>query len=542
MRWCERPRATQACLGRIGPLPALEDIAADYLANPNISEADKAEVRAMAREDCWWRGDIRWKLDRDQRADFDLVWPNFDDPTSRPTEDVVAAISRQRGKSFWACALVTMFALRFRNVSIKYASKTQKSVYSIVEPQFRTILADCPPELMPEFSRMDGRWVWPNGSNATIAGTDNKHYENLRGTSSHLNVKDEAGFFDDYEEVDAVLSPQLLTTGGITIEISTPPESAGHPFEGRFRAAMARGKAINRSIWGHPRMSEQEIRWFLTKEAQKRGMELEEFLKTTYCRREFGAEFVTEETRAVVPGWTQERARENVVALERPKFFDAYVGIDFGYGDPHGAAFAYLDFERQWLVVEDEVSLRHVNTEVLIDSVKAKEAELWGNSKWSGTLRGASEIESLPTYLRDCASEGATRQPYLRMGDNDNLTLADCHQKHGYTVIPSEKDNKHLQCDLLDIMVRRNQLKIHPRCVNLVRELHTTIWNKPRTSFERTPNGHGDVLDGLIFICRAVRWHRDPRPKNWGINPDNAWVRPAGPNPLLAALGLTDPH
>ncbi len=502
------------------------------------SDEERAHVIALARHESWHRGDIRFKLDCDQREDFAVIWPNFAEPGSRPTTDVIAAISRQRGKSFLACATATMFCLRFPFTSVKYASKTQKSVYSIVEPQFRTILADCPDELRPNFDRMRGVWSFQNGANVTVAGTDNKHYENLRGTSSHLNIKDEAGFFDDYEEVDAVLAPQLLTTGGVTLEISTPPESAGHPFEQRFHAASIQGRAIHRQIWNHPRMTEGEILFFLSKEADKRGMSLEEFKKTTYFRREFLAEFVTEETRAVVPGWSLERARESVVEVSRPPFFDAYVGLDLGFGDPHGGLFGWWDFPRQWLVIEDELLLRSANTLVLTEAMKAKEVALWGVDKFAGTLRGAKEIQDLPDYLREAAGDGAPLQPYLRVGDNDPLALADIQQNHRYTVLPTRKDDLHLQCDQVDVMVRRGQIKIHPRCTNLIQQLHTAIWNRTRTTFERNSLGHSDLVAALVYLVRNLRRHKDPRPVNWGVSPDDQYVRPKPPHPLKAAFGM----
>lgn len=495
-----------------------------------LSPEERAEAIAYAREQCWRDGDLSWKLDDDQQADSEKLWSVHD--------DFMAAISRQRGKSHWACVEALAFGLRFPGCGIGYVAKTLKHTNTIVEPRFRTILTDCPEDIRPEFDTQKGFWTFPNGSRIYVAGTDNKHYEKLRGPTLHFLVKDEAGFFDDYEEVDAAVAPTLTTTRGICLEISSPPETVGHPFESRFRAAQGRGRFAQRSIYGHPRMTPEEVETFIAKEAGKRAMSVEEFKRTTYFRREFLAEFVTEETRAVVPGWNQEREKECVREYARPEFFDGYVGLDLGFGDPHAALFAFVDFAAHKLVVEDELLLRHANTEKLADALKAKEAEVWGSNKWAGTLRGARDVLELPEYLQEATADGAPPQPYLRVGDNDPLALADLQQKHRLTFLPTAKDEKHLQLDLLDILVRRGDIVIHPRCKGLIRQLYTTVWNRPRTSYERAAGEHGDLIDALVYLVRNVRWHKDPRPPGYGVRHDDTWRRPGQKqkHPLAAML------
>lgn len=506
-----------------------------------LTDEERLELCRYARADGWRAGDLSWKLDEDQRTDSAALW-------SKP-DDFIAAISRQRGKSFWACCEVVGFALRNPGCSIKYASKTQKSVRAIIEPLFKEILADCPDDLRPTFDSQAGIWRWPNGSEATVAGTDNKHYENLRGTKAHFIVKDEAGFFDDYDEVDAVLAPQTLTTKGITLEISTPPETPAHPFEARYRAAMARGRSVHRTIYGHPRLTPEEVDAAIAKEAGKRGMAVDEFKRGTYFRREYLADFVTEETRAVVPGWNQERAAQLIREVERPEFFDGYAGLDLGYGDPHGALLGYWHFPLAKLVIEHEVFLRHANTEKLATAYKAAEKECWGAEQWAGTLRALHAERTdealllrLPEWARQAIqkSEAAPLQPYLRVGDNDLLALDDLHSKHGLTFLPTAKDEKHLQTDALDIMVRRGDVIIHPRCVNLIRQLYTTLWNRQRTSFERANGEHGDLIDALLYIIRNLRRHRDPRPPGHGLNHEvHHWRRDRArkANPLKRLVG-----
>lgn len=100
------------------------------------------------------------------------------------------------------------------------------------------------------------------------------------------------------------------------------------------------------------------------------------------------------------------------------------------------------------------------------------------------------------------------------------LAIADLHQRHGLTFLPTRKDDKQLAVDELDVMVRRGKLRIHPRCTNLIREMYSTVWNASRTEWERTADGHGDLLDALVYVLRNVRRHRDVRPVRTNIFED----------------------
>lgn len=476
----------------------------------------RAAVRQAAIRHAWHKGWLHYLLDVDQREQSQMLWSK--------QEDFVACLSRRRGKSYWACVEAVSFAIRNPKSYIKYVSKTQQSILDIIDPIMAKILQDCPAELQPTYDKQRHIWRWPSPINSEMkcTGTDNKHYENARGSEMHFGVKDESGFFDDYEAVDAVLSPQLLTTGGIILEISTPPETPAHPFTARYFAAQARGRAIHRTIYGNPRMTVEQIESFLDREAAKRGMTIEEFKASTYCKREFFAEFVTEESRAAIPGWTQERAATQVKEVRRPELFDAYCSLDLGFGDPHFALYAWWDFPRQTLVIEDEVTLKNANTEKLSDAMKATETALYGNTKFVGTLRGAEDFkDELPDWLRSAIDKNAPKQPYIRIADNNLLALADMHQKHGLALIPTRKDEKHLAVDEVDIMVRKGQIEINPKCVNLIKQLYGTLWNKQRTDWERNADGHGDAIDALVYMVRNINRHKDPRPKpvdQWGIN------------------------
>jgi hypothetical protein len=146
--------------------------------------------------------------------------------------------------------------------------------------------------------------------------------------------------------------------------------------------------------------------------------------------------------------------------------------------------------------------------------VKAREAELWGVSKYDGTLFGARDWgHGLPEYMRREAKEAAPRQPYLRVGDDQMLVLAEVAIAHGMAVLPTKKDNKHMAIDALDSALRRGDIEIRPKAQQLVRQLYTTVWNRQRTEWERGAEGHGELVDCLTYLHRNVSRNIDPRPR-----------------------------
>lgn len=490
----------------------------------------RAELIAAARADLWRAGDVSWLLDSGQRT-----WV-----ASFLSGEGAACwmIGRQRGKSFAALSLACGFALRQPGAIIRYAALTGKSAKAIVVPTLDQVLTDCPPDVRPVVSELDGTVRWSNGSVLTWAGTDNEQFDRLRGPRAHLVLLDESAFYSDLERVESALLPQLTTTAGKVLYLSTPPESVGHTFVRRWNAARAANRAVHATVHSNPRLGPEGVRRIIRQEAARLGLTESELEASTFWRREYCAELVQEESRAAVPGWTPEAQAVCVSAVERPLHFDAYVGVDFGYGDPHAAVFAWWDFPGNRLIVEDELEMRGATTAQLAAAIKQREAQLWGVDRWAGTLLGADDKS--PEWMKEAArrSPDIPRQPYLRIGDNDPLTIADLGTQHGLAILPSRKDDKALAVSDLDESVRQRRIAIHPRCRRLIEQLASTTWNKARTEWTRTDKDHGDLLDALVYLHRNVNRHRDPRPAHYGVDRANVWLPPE-PDPLeqLRALG-----
>lgn len=468
----------------------------------SYSRGEFLEAQRIARQQLWRAGNLRWKLDAGQES-----WlANFDNVP--PQGSAVWLIGRQRGKSFAALTHALEVLLSGHNKIVRYTALTGKNATAIVVPTLKQILSDCPEDLQPEISELHGVAKFQNGGELHWSGTDNKQYERQRGPRCHLYLSDEFCFYDDLLAVERAILPQRTTTGGKTLYLSSPPESEAHASVERIRAAQAAGAFCHATINDNPRLGAAGIEAIARGEASRLGLSLESLYNSTYWRREYLAELVTEANRAVIPCWP-DVAKRATTDKPRPKVFDAYVSIDFGFSpDPNAALFAWASGDGS-LHIESELELHGQTLSEFARAAKARETELWGVSKFEGTLWGAKDYrQQLPEFLHRALEGVAPRQPYLRVGDNAPMVLAELSSVHGYAVLPSDKDNKHLAVDSLNQLLAEGRVTIAPSCTRLLTQLHTTIWNKTRTQYERTSKDHGDLVDCLVYLVRNFNFHR----------------------------------
>ena len=389
----------------------------------------------------------------------------------------VARCARRFGKSYWCCTEASIQAYAVPNSQIRYAAPTAKMVRSIIEPHMNDILKGVKDELRPKYERMEGRYRFPNGSDIWVAGCDNGGYERLRGTSTHLGIVDEAGFVDELRKVvDDVLLPQTITTDGRILIASTPPRTPAHDFVGYDLEVMGTPAHVHRTIYDASHISEEQVEEYM---AECGGEE------SSTWRREYLAEIVVDEEMAVIPEFGPNEHRV-VEARERPTHFDTYVSIDFGFKDLTFAVFGYLDFENATVVVERCLTWRHTHSEVIARDSKAMEMELWGG------------------------------KPYRRVADAPLQLIADLNRTHGFSIVPTRKDDKDAQLNALRLAVAgagSYKLAVDPGCEQLIAHMRHAIWNKSKTSFDRSGDyGHFDGVDALLYLVRNVDFRKNPFP------------------------------
>ncbi len=449
-------------------------------------------AKDLVKQQLWRRGEISWKLDANQLQMYQQTM------NCKTSARFVWNCARRIGKSYALAVIMVETALKNPGGRINYAAPTGKQARDCLNPAISLITADAPADCKPEFEQQASQWTFPNGAYIVMAGCEDvKKADRLRGSAAVLNVVDEAGFIPGLKYVLAsILNPQTMSTGGQTLLASTPPLSVGHEFVDIARSAEKNGNYLHRTINDCPRYTAQRVAAYIEDEASLLGLTASEFKETTTYAREWLAEFVSEQTRAVIPEW-RHKCGDVVKEFERPEFYDTYESLDIGFRDGSGVVFGYLDYFTKRFHVEDEVLLHRQTTRQLADAIRAKEAQLWPQGK----------------------------RVYKRIADgagNGKQVIADLHAEHNLGFVPTKKDDlKELMVDRLRRMISTNQLIIHPRCVTLIRQLRDTVWNEQRTSYERNADGHGDVLDSLIYIVRNIDYDRNPIPPGHGFDAYN---------------------
>lgn len=452
-----------------------------------MSEEEKSERIRRVRAELWEAGNLSWLLHSGQKRVRTAVY-------ACQSRKFLFNCSRRWGKSFLLCALAIECALSGKNKQVKYAAPTARDVRKIIAPIMRALLETCPEKLRPDWNQQDGVWTFKNGSQIHVAGVDNGNADSLRGQSSDLAIVDEAGFVSDLEYLDrGVLMPQLITTNGRMIISSTPATSPGHAFREYCVEAEARGAYVKQTIWDAPHIDHRRVEEWCLEEGGE---------TSTTWRREYLAEHVTDEGSAVIPEW--ERSKSVVVEeRERPEYAHAFVAMDQGYYDLSVAVFGYYDFRAGLDVIEDELVFERATSDVLASGVAAKEAELW------------SRLEPVP-------------RPLQRFVDAPAIVIADLSRISGQIWTPARKDDAESALNSLRVSISTGKLRIHPRCRTVIAHLAGAVWNKSRTTFERSPGlGHFDGVDAVKYFHRGVNRYANPFPAiPKGVSADDHWVPP----------------
>lgn len=377
-------------------------------------------------------------------------------------------------------------------------------VKTILKPRMREILEDCPDDLRPEYKENDKIYLFPNGSEIQMAGTDNQNYDSIRGGTSVLWIVDEAGFCNDLETVvRSVLSPTTLITKGRGILASTPdPDAPEHEFVKEFvEPAQLLGKLHKYTIYDNPLIDEQERNNII---ATYPGG-----IKNPKFRAEFLCEIVRNYENTVIPEFDD--ATEKIIVTDqykRPPFFDTYRAMDIGGKDFTAVLFAYYDFVKNAVVIEDEFILREKqNSEKIKKGIIEKTEKLWDE-----------------------------KPVYLNFADNNNIILLNDLMDKGINFLPTKKDNKEAAINEVRIKVMNHQLIIHPRCKTLIYHLKYATWARKTEkaisasgykAFARSADGgHFDSLDALIYLIRNVVYGKNPYPAHYGaLSPADHHIR-----------------
>lgn len=434
---------------------------------------------------------------------------------------------RQRGKSLFHLACVDWVNRQWPGSKGRWCGLTAETADGIVRQAYDDYFVTCPADLKPKW--LNGDLQYPNSSALFVVGTDAESFRRARGMGRiSVDVRDEYGFYQKPLETDNALDAGVSVPGpwgrmGRILYSTTPSESPAHESNVVAEAHLAAGKYEHETLFDNPRSNPESV---ISGIMEKTGLTREQVLVSTAFRREYMGERLVEETRAAVPRWSKSKgpnpaAHALVREMPVPDHVDFYVALDPGKTlDPHAALIAWWSFELQHLHFTHELEMPSaLNTAPeVFEALKALEVSAFGANSWVGTLLGAKwyaeAFKDVPEFLQRSLSENAPRQPYLRVGDGEDATMLKDLARSGYAMFPTAKHDKHLAVDGFNDMVGRGQVTVEPRCVRLITQLGSTIWDEKRRTWVRTGKDHGDLIDDAVYISRSLNRHRDPRPKH----------------------------
>jgi hypothetical protein len=444
--------------------------------------------KGAAIAELWNRGELSWKCHAVQK-DMRKIFNDADDNAT-----LVWLLARQSGKSVALALIALEQCLRKSNSIVKLLTDTKLHAQNIFDPIFKMLLEDCPEHLKPTYIESKFTYHFANGSSIQLAGSDNKHYERLRGQKSDLVLVDEAGFCDNLKHiVKSILLPTLMHTGGKIILASTPPTDPDHDFYEFIEQAELNNTLTKKTIFDNPMLAQEQI----DRAIKEMGGE-----NSPQFRREYLCEVIREEENVLFPEFTVELEKEIVKEWPKPPFYDTYVAMDLGYKDLTAVLFAYYDFRADKIIFEDEIILsgKELQLPDLTDRILKKETELWTNPL-------SNEVKI----------------PNIRVSDINYIVTQEIARisNNKITFLPAKKDDNESALNNLRVMLANKKIIINPKCKTLIRHLRNCKWKnvETKTTFARSPdNGHYDAVDAAKYLIRSITYTKNPYPAHYNYN------------------------
>lgn len=472
-----------------------------------------AELSASDNALLWKAGRLRHLLHAGQRIAYDkiMAWEKSC-ADARETETRIEGLyprvfyidsARRFGKDYMSVLMCIEKAIRRPKSVYSYGTAFQKDISSIVIPLIEKICETCPQQFKPVYraahQNAESGYYFPNGSIIKLIGIERNPDATLRGRFSDGIFLSEAAFIDRLDYIlRSVISPMFQKRPWANVIInSTPPIDPGHEID-----SLVLGDCVNRgayhqaTIYDNAMLSPYEIEDAFRDAGGKDSPTAQREL---LCKRVRIADHV------VIPEFDSER---HVRAFDLPKYGFGYTIVDPGIRDLCGVVELVNDFERGKLLVVSDWAKSGANTIEVAGAVKRCEAEAFNGLKaWNGS----KFIEN----------------PYQRFSDTDARIILDLTTQYGLKIGPVDKDGADAALHALRTAFLQDMIEVHPRCKATIAHLTNAVWNKQRTSYERSPtHGHYDLVDCLKYGWRHVSRHQNPNPpKGFSLlqagSPDN---------------------
>jgi hypothetical protein len=461
--------------------------------------------------EAWYRGRLRrFTRPHRQRDFYDAIkgWKARNPSRFGP---VLGNCHRRMGKSFCLTLIAWERCLAKPDHYAWFDTPDYENGRAYLRDLYGKIHAICPPDLRPQVAGRDLIFrnpAWGPGAPPSILRHGAvRQPDSLRGARANTIILDECREMNDLPYIIRdVLAPQFLRQEDpLLVLSSSPPKSMAHPFVTEYiPAAMQRGAYFLAPAEardgqpGNPDLSEAD-----------KEMLLEEYggRESIAWRREMLCELVSDPEALVVPEFGPLRDRL-VLRRERPAYFDAYVGIDFGWQDYNGVLYAYLDFLQRKLHVEAEVWLHNASTGQLAAAMKETERRIYGLEHRRRKDPGSTDDQGRHWRYRSI----------FRCGDHSMQQLYDLQFDHDLLVVEADKWDRDAALANLRDGIRREQVTFDPACTHVIHQLEHGMWKETldgaRRDFKRdNVLGHLDLLAALIYLYRKVSWTENPAPR-----------------------------
>lgn len=384
--------------------------------------------------------------------------------------------ARRLGKTHLLCTLAIIFAINKPNSQVRYASVTQKAVRKMIHPIFKQINLQMPTKFRGRYNSQEGAYVFPNGSMVHVAGVNNGHSDDLRGTASDLAIIDEAAFVDELSYLtESVLMPQLLTVpGSKLIMASSSPLSPAHEMTSYIESAQVNNAYHNYTIFDGG-YSDDLVAEFCKEAGGK---------DSTTWRREYMNELIVDEQMSVIPEWKDVYVKA-VEADELNKYYHRYESMDLGIRDKTVWLQGYYDFRKAALIIENEFDISGKDT----------------------TTKAIAELIKTNRKVK----------PHSAVADNNNLLLLnDLSTEFGLYFSPVNKDSLAAMINDVRLLVQDGRIIVNPKCKQLIGCLKFGVYqDHKRDMFGRSQTfGHYDALASLIYMVRYLDKSTNPIPRN----------------------------
>ena len=459
------------------PFPSLKELLKfNERGLTSLANMPDDDIRSML----YYQGDLTWKLDIVQKSVYDFF-------VKSKEKIVVAAISRQTGKSFGAIVMAFEQCLKNPNYVVRYATGDAVNGLKIIQTNVLDFIHECPEDVKPKYQQKINAWKFPNGSLLYLVGIDGKKSNKARGGAAHLIIIDEAAFISNLKYVvESIFMPMTTTTNGRILIISTPPSSKGHEFVRFVEHTRDRNSYIEIDIYTYLEKVKNEHPFFRDRILPEQiEMIRRDMLPETFAK-EYLLKYETNLDDAVIPEFTKELKEKIIKDVKRPKIFHPYVAMDqAGVRDLIAIVFGYYDPIDDKIIVEAEIKLvaKEANNQTIAKGILEMEQHLW-----------ADEF-------------GEINIPIKRYCDiNESFMIRELSRAYKLKFQVIEKTDKKQAVDHLRTLLYNEVVIISPKCRDLAFHLENATWNTAGTSYVRSSAaGHYDFVDAMVYFVRAIK-------------------------------------